>query len=251
MKNTTQLNPEQFLTCKRKLTGKASSRFLLMASLTIVLSTCGGGGDGASGSIPGTEETEAEQIENVGQEIASGDTEATASVEQSPSAAVTEPVATEVDPALGQALEVDTEFDSAATTGFSALLLDDGSVQLNWVPAAFAESYQIFRNDQLVAETTEPQIIDQATVTGDNVYRVVALEDGSQSETIADGLNVELTEELIASLPAAVVATPETTNPTAVEPAVDNEAAEPAATSDSEPATDTVIVAPVLSLIHI
>ena len=182
MKNTTRLQPELFLSSRRTFTGFPANRLLLLASLSIVLSACGGGSGSAENAAGSTQNTTDQQQVSI----------------ESPAEATSEPAPDVDELALGEALaaEFQTEFDSQQTTGFSALLLDDGSVQLDWVPAAFAESYQVFRNDELIAETAEPQIIDHAIQSGDNVYRVVALDDGNQTEVIANGLNVELSEDL-------------------------------------------------------
>ena len=92
------------------------------------------------------------------------------------------------------------EFDSATTTGFSAQLLDDGSLELSWVPVAYAETYEVYKNDELLVTTSEPVILDRDPEAGPQTYQITAVDSEQHRELVADGLEVVVTEELIASL---------------------------------------------------
>ena len=109
MKNTTRLQPELFLSSKRTFSGLPANRLLLLASLSIVLSACGGGSGSAENAAGSTQNTTDQQQVSI----------------ESPAEATSEPAPDVDELALGEALaaEFQTEFDSQQTTGFSACLL--------------------------------------------------------------------------------------------------------------------------------
>ena len=90
-------------------------------------------------------------------------------------------------------------FSSPTSSGFNAEILDDGSVELNWIPLADAVSYEVYRDDQLILTTNEPRIIVTESIAGTQSFEIQAIDEQNRSEVIADGLELEISEAFICS----------------------------------------------------
>ena len=92
--------------------------------------------------------------------------------------------------------------NSPSTTGFSAQILDDGSVALSWIPLSSADRYDVFDGDQLLTTTTEPQTVVSPTSAGAHDFEIRAVTGEEEAEIIAEGLVVEISQDLVDSAQA-------------------------------------------------
>ena len=165
-----------------KLTSDSVKHFKqisIAATISLVMSGCGGG----TADLTGTE--------------FSSETDALASLSANP---IDESTVDSSDINVETAeLNQTSSFTSATTSGFNAQIMDDGSVELEWVPFANAVSYEVYRDDELIITTGESNIIIPGSIAGTQTFEIQAIDEQNRAELIADGLELEISEASIAS----------------------------------------------------
>jgi len=102
-------------------------------------------------------------------------------------------------------------FESASTNGFSAQILDDGNVELEWESEPGARGYNVYRAGEYITTVFENNYQDSGLNDGGHYYEIISFDNNDRFEVVADALTVYI------DVPTADAATAGGTLPSHVE----------------------------------
>ena len=187
---------------------------VVVFTTTLLLQACGGGGNNlnpddvilqpAAAEGPGTDaETPAG-----GTEASAGEAAGTAGSASEPEIAAATAANSSASEELADAGDF---FESASTNGFSAQILDDGNVELEWESEPGARGYNVYRAGEYITTVFDTNFQDSDLDKGGHYYEIISFDNNDRFEVVADALTVYI------DVPTADAATAGGTLPTHVE----------------------------------
>ena len=195
---------------------------VVVFTTTLLLQACGGGGGNnvnpedvipelgaALGSSADTQSEVAGEVESEANTSAGAEVSAGGTSDSAP-----EPAVAAATPAASASEELPNAgdfFESASTSGFSAQILDDGNVELEWEDQQGARGYNVYRAGEYITTVFENNFQDSGLNDGGHYYEIISFDNNDRFEVVADALTVYI------DAPTADVATAGGTLPEHVE----------------------------------